>query len=66
MTKCSFCQNNLSYKVLDLGLSPLANGYLDNKKKIKYEKSYPLELYICNKCKLVQTSKKLPSNEVRL
>ena len=64
MTKCSFCQNNLSYKVLDLGLSPLANGYLDNKKKIKYEKSYPLELYICDKCKLVQTSKKLPSKIV--
>ena len=64
MTKCSFCQNHLKHKVLDLGLSPLANGYINDKKRIKYEKSYPLQLYFCNKCKLVQTSKKLPSKIV--
>ena len=59
MKKCSFCKNDLKNKILDLGYSPLANAYLHNKKDIKFEKTYPLQLFLCEKCKLVQTGKKL-------
>ncbi len=52
---CRFCSNNLKEKILDLGKSPPSNAYLSNENLFKNEKYFPLKLYICEKCYLVQT-----------
>jgi SAM-dependent methyltransferase len=40
--------------VLDLGSSPLANSYLDECALTRPERKYPLHVFICEKCFLVQ------------
>ena len=53
-SKCRFCNNELSVPIIDLGKTPLANSYL-NKKQIKSsEKKFPLQVFVCKKCFLVQ------------
>ena len=52
---CRFCKNNLSNKILDLGTSPLSNSYLTSLKSINEEKKFPLKLFLCEYCFLVQT-----------
>lgn len=51
---CRFCQTTLKYTFVDLGLSPLANSFIDEKKEKLSEKFYPLHAYVCDKCYLVQ------------
>jgi len=51
---CRFCQTTLKYTFVDLGLSPLANSFIDEKKEKLCEKFYPLHAYVCDKCYLVQ------------
>ncbi len=51
---CRFCQTTLKYTFVDLGLSPLANSFIDEKKEKLSEKFYPLHAYVCDKCFLVQ------------
>ena len=53
--KCRFCNNNLSNKILDLGSSPPSNSYLPSLQLINEEKKFPLKLYLCDYCFLVQT-----------
>jgi len=64
MKECSFCKNVLKNKILDLGYSALANAYLKTKKDIVLEKKYPLQLFICDNCKLVQTGVKLSQDKI--
>ena len=48
VTKCRLCVSNKLKKVLNLGVSPLANSYSKNiQKKIK---KYPLQLNLCMQC----------------
>ncbi len=55
--KCRFCQHNI-FSVINLGNVPLAGGFIkkidDN--SIISEKFYPLELFFCPKCYLLQTN----------
>lgn len=51
--ECRFCQGTNLTKVLDLGKMPLAGGFL-KEKDFENEKLYPLELYECQECGLVQ------------
>jgi SAM-dependent methyltransferase len=51
---CRFCSSKIKEPVVDLGLSPLANSYLDANQKDKKEFFYPLKLYFCENCFLVQ------------
>ena len=39
---------------VDLGMSPLANSYIDVSKQNAMEAFYPLHVYVCEKCLLVQ------------
>lgn len=55
---CRFCGEKLTQTFVDLGLSPIANNYLEVKSDKKTEKFYPLHAYVCSKCLLVQ----LPSD----
>lgn len=57
--RCRFCEHTLTDVVVDLGMSPIANDYIDVEKKLAMEPFYPLQVYICNHCYLVQ----LPSTK---
>lgn len=52
---CRFCGSENLTKVIDLGLMPLAGGFLKNKSEIAKEKLYPLQLAFCKDCFLLQT-----------
>ena len=52
--KCQFCQNPLMHTFVNLGMSPLSNGFLKSEQLNKAEKFYPLHTYVCEKCLLVQ------------
>lgn len=51
---CRFCQNPLKTTFADLGMSPLANSYVSKEKLQHMEPFYPLRVYVCEKCFLVQ------------
>jgi SAM-dependent methyltransferase len=52
--KCRFCNAELKNTFLDLGKSPLANSYLKKDDMNKKEIFYPLRVFVCSKCFLVQ------------
>jgi SAM-dependent methyltransferase len=52
---CRHCDSKLSNKVLDLGFQPPSNSYLAEADLSKAEVTYPLRLFVCNNCWLVQT-----------
>lgn len=54
MEFCRSCGSSLPKPFLDLGNSPLSNGYLSEKKIHVTEPYYPLEIYYCPHCSLVQ------------
>jgi SAM-dependent methyltransferase len=56
---CRFCGAPLSHVFVDLGASPLANSYLEPADLRKAESFYPLCVYVCGECFLVQ----LPEEE---
>lgn len=53
-TYCRFCGEKLKDTFIDLGVSPLANSYVDFEKANLGEVFFPLRANICGKCKLVQ------------
>ena len=56
---CRFCNDPLTHKFADLGASPLANSYLSVTELLKMEPHFPLCVYVCQNCLLVQ----LPEHE---
>ncbi len=56
---CRFCGAPLSHVFVDLGVSPLANSYLEPEHLRRPEAFYPLCVYTCGECLLVQ----LPEEE---
>ena len=52
--QCRFCDNPLTYTFVDLGVSPLANSYLNEAQLQNMEPFYPLRVYVCERCYLVQ------------
>jgi len=52
---CRFCKSKKVSKFLDLGIQPLAGGFIKEKDFGK-EKFYPLALNFCRDCYLVQTT----------
>jgi hypothetical protein len=51
---CRFCGAPLSELFVDLGASPLANSYLEPADLGRAEAFYPLAVYTCGECLLVQ------------
>jgi hypothetical protein len=51
---CRFCGSELRQVFLDLGLSPLANAYLKEEDLQREEPRFPLRVYVCGECFLVQ------------
>ena len=56
---CRFCGATLDQVFVDLGTSPLANSYLEPEDLGRAEAFYPLRVYVCGGCLLVQ----LPEEE---
>jgi len=54
ITNCQICNSNKLYKFLSLGHQPPADGFLTEEKLTKPEIRYPLDLYFCEECSLVQ------------
>jgi hypothetical protein len=52
---CRHCGSLLTLTLADLGLSPVANDYVDPADYTKAEPFYPLEALVCRECRLVQT-----------
>ena len=51
---CRFCGQRLENIFVDLGMSPLANSYLKPTQLHQMEPFYPLRVFICANCLLVQ------------
>ena len=52
---CRHCQKPLKYVFLDLGFAPPSNAYLTEADLRKPELYFPLKLFVCDHCWLVQT-----------
>ncbi len=52
---CRHCAEPLEHVFLDLGLAPFSNAYLSAEDLKKPEPVFPLKLFVCEKCWLVQT-----------
>ena len=53
-SQCRSCGTTLEHTFVDLGMSPLANSYLKPEQLNRMEPFYPLHVYVCEKCLLVQ------------
>ncbi|MGA9061086.1 MAG: class I SAM-dependent methyltransferase [Terracidiphilus sp.] len=51
---CRFCGAGLQRTFVDLGMSPLCETYLSDAELSRGEVYYPLHVYICDRCLLVQ------------
>lgn len=62
--KCRHCGHDLTLKLIDLGLSPVANDYVDSASYMHSEPFYPLEALVCRECRLVQTRDLLKASDI--
>lgn len=62
--KCRFCGNELKHEFIDLVNSPLSNSYLTKEQLNEPEEFYPLKIYVCEKCFLVQIDEYKSSEEI--
>lgn len=51
---CRGCESNKLVQFMDLGMMPLAGGFLCNEEAVADEKLYPLSIYVCEECSLAQ------------
>jgi hypothetical protein len=51
---CRACGSDRLQSVLELGPTPLANSFLKSPDEFEDEPSYPLDVYFCENCSLVQ------------
>lgn len=52
---CRFCGETLTHKFIDLGSAPPSNAYLNQEDLHKPELYFPLNVWVCHNCWLVQT-----------
>lgn len=62
--KCRHCASDLEHVFLDLGYAPPSNAYLTAADLKRPERYYPLRLYVCDDCWLVQTEDYAEANEL--
>ena len=53
-TGCRICKSEKLTKILKLGPQPLANGFRKKSDLDKEELFFPLDIYFCHNCNLVQ------------
>lgn len=62
--KCRHCATPLTHTFLDLGFAPPSNAYLTACDLSRPEKHYPLKIYVCDQCWLVQTEDYTQADEL--
>ena len=62
--KCRFCKNELKYEFIDLTSSPPSNSFLTEAQLNEAESFFPLKLYVCEKCWLVQIDEYMPADKI--
>ncbi len=62
--KCRFCGNNLTNEFIDMVNSPPSNSFLSEEQLNEPEIFYPLKLFVCDKCFLVQIDEYKKSDEI--
>jgi SAM-dependent methyltransferase len=61
---CRFCGETLRHTVVDLGMSPLCESYVSAEGLNEMEPFYPLHVYVCHSCFLVQLEEFVSSEEI--
>jgi SAM-dependent methyltransferase len=61
---CRFCGTPLSHVFVDLGMSPLSNAYLAESQLLDPEPFYPLKVFVCDHCHLVQLPEFEPPEKI--
>ena len=51
---CRFCNAPLTRSFVDLGAAPLSNAFLSAEQLVQMEPHYPLHVFVCERCLLVQ------------
>ncbi len=61
---CRFCSRSLHHKVVDLGSAPLSQSFLSPDQLDSMEPFYPLNVWVCDSCYLVQLNEYVSANEI--
>jgi hypothetical protein len=61
---CRFCGALLQHTFVDLGMSPLCESYVSVDRLNQMEPFYPLHVYVCDRCFLVQLEEYVSPEEI--
>jgi hypothetical protein len=61
---CRFCHAPLRITFVDLGMSPLCESYVTTEQLNQMEAFYPLHVYLCDRCFLVQLPQYVSPQEI--
>ncbi len=61
---CRFCGTRLRHEFADLGMSPLCETYLTGDEVNQMEAFYPLKVFVCERCFLVQLQEYVSAGEI--
>ncbi|MDH5615642.1 MAG: SAM-dependent methyltransferase, partial [Acidimicrobiia bacterium] len=61
---CRFCGAPLHHTVVDLGTSPLCESFVPPDRLDTMEPFYPLHVFVCGECFLVQLLEYVPPEEI--
>ena len=61
---CRFCGAALQHEVVDLGMSPLCETFPTSEQINRMEKFYPLRVFVCDRCFLVQLEQYVDTTEI--
>jgi len=61
---CRFCGKTLENTFVDLGMSPLCESYVPAEKLNRMEPFYPLHVYVCDRCFLVQLEEYVSAEDI--
>jgi hypothetical protein len=64
LNACRFCGAKLKYTFVDLGMSPLCESFLRADQLNQREPFYPLHVYVCEHCFLVQLQQYVGAEEI--
>ncbi len=62
--RCRFCDTALGTTFVDLGMSPLCQTHIEPHELNHMERFYPLHVWVCSKCFLVQLEKYVSPEEI--
>ena len=61
---CRFCKTELENVFVDLINAPASNSFLSKEQLDEPEIFYPLKIYVCSTCKLVQVDEYKKSDDI--